>query len=70
MRPYFAKVSIGTGFEPVLNWFQSTALIAQLVYLVKYLCERINVYINEAVATEHIGLKIMRGNDDSRDSLF
>ena len=30
MRPYLAKVSIGTGFEPVLNWFQSTALITQL----------------------------------------
>ena len=30
MRPYFAKVSIGTGFEPVLNWFQSTALTARL----------------------------------------
>ena len=26
MRPYFAKFSNGTGFEPVLNWFQSTAL--------------------------------------------
>ena len=25
MRPYFAKVSTGTGFEPALNWFQSTA---------------------------------------------
>ena len=22
MRPYFAKVSIRTVFEPVLNWFQ------------------------------------------------
>ena len=30
MRPYFVKVSIGTGFEPVLNWFQSTALTARL----------------------------------------
>ena len=30
MRPYFARVSIGTGFEPVLNWFQSTALTARL----------------------------------------
>ena len=30
MRAYFAKVSIGTGFEPVLNWFQSTGLITQL----------------------------------------
>ena len=30
MRPYFAKASIGTGFEPLLNWFQSTALTARL----------------------------------------
>ena len=30
MRPYFAKVFIGTGFEPVLNWFQATALTTQL----------------------------------------
>ena len=25
MQPYFAKFLIGAGFEPVLNWFQSTA---------------------------------------------
>jgi len=30
MRPYLVKVSIETGFEPVLNWFQSTALTTQL----------------------------------------
>ena len=39
MRPYFAKVSIGTGFEPVLNWLQSTALTAllQLLHIFDYL---------------------------------
>ena len=36
MRPYFAKVSIGTGIEPILNWFQSTALIAQRLYYIGY----------------------------------
>ena len=30
MRPYFAKVFIGTGFEPTLDWFQSIALTTQL----------------------------------------
>ena len=33
MQPYFAKASIGTGLEPVLNWFQSTALATRLQLL-------------------------------------
>ena len=27
MQTYFAKASIGTGFKPVLNWFQSTYIV-------------------------------------------
>ena len=30
MQLYFAKASIGTGFEPVFNWFKSTVLATQL----------------------------------------
>ena len=41
MRPYFVRVSIGTGFKPVFNWFQSTALPAQL-----QLAQKLNVYKN------------------------
>ena len=39
MQPYFAKVFIGTGFEPALNWFQSTALTTRLKLPQKNRCQ-------------------------------